>query len=57
MENVLRWGCICDACDREGRYHTVGDYRGDSYGFGPDREPPKKQQKSWLRRLIERIFG
>jgi hypothetical protein len=37
VENVLRWDCICDACDREGRYHSVGR--------GPT--PPREKPPGW----------
>lgn len=43
MDNVLRWDCVCDACDRAGRYHTIGQ--------GKD-SPPMRQGPNWLLMLI-----
>lgn len=55
--NVLRWDCVCDACDREGRYHTIGQGK-DS----PPQKPPKWPQKSpmgplWLFVIAVLVLG
>lgn len=30
MDGVLRWDCVCDACDPHGRYHAIPQGRGDA---------------------------
>lgn len=44
MEGVLLWDCVCDACDREGRYHTVGR--------GKD-SPPERRGPNWWLLLVK----
>lgn len=49
MENVLRWGCVCDACDREGRYHRIADQ-----GRAP---APRRPGPQWVLMVIALTLG